>query len=97
MTRAEAARHLADGQFGKGSMGPKIEAALRYLDGGGTRVVITSPDQLEDAVEGRAGTIIEGECAGDQVSRAAPPCGPDGPGYACPLPPMSREHDRDAL
>ncbi len=60
LTRAEAARHLADGQFGKGSMGPKIEAALRYLDGGGRRVVITSPDQLEDAVEGRAGTIIEG-------------------------------------
>ncbi len=60
MTRNEAARHLAEGQFAKGSMGPKIEAAIRYLDGGGQRVVITSPDQLEEAVEGRAGTIIEG-------------------------------------
>ena len=60
LTRDDAARHLADGQFGKGSMGPKIEAAIRYLDGGGRRVVITSPDQIEDAVEGRAGTIIEG-------------------------------------
>jgi carbamate kinase len=59
LTRDEAAQHLAEGQFGKGSMGPKVEAAIRYLDGGGRRVVITSPDQIEDAVEGAAGPVIE--------------------------------------
>lgn len=59
LTRDEAAQYLSEGHFGKGSMGPKIEAAIRYLDGGGQRVVITSPDRIEDAVEGRAGTVIE--------------------------------------
>ena len=37
LTAAEARKHLAEGQFPAGSMGPKIESALAYLDGGGQR------------------------------------------------------------
>jgi carbamate kinase len=37
MTVAEARGHLAGGQFGRGSMGPKIEAAVRFVERGGTR------------------------------------------------------------
>ncbi len=54
----EARRHLADGQFPAGSMGPKIEAALGFLEAGGHEVLITSPDQLVAALEGGTGTRI---------------------------------------
>jgi len=55
------ARHLAEGQFPPGSMGPKIEAALRFLDVGGDLAVITSPALLAATLTGRgaAGTRIE--------------------------------------
>jgi carbamate kinase len=62
ITAAEAARHLADGQFPAGSMGPKIEAALRFLDAGGEMAAITSPDLLAATLTGtagRSGTRIE--------------------------------------
>lgn len=59
LSLADARHHLAEGQFGKGSMAPKIEAACRFLEHGGPRAVITCPDDLEAAVEGRAGTILE--------------------------------------
>jgi carbamate kinase len=39
-------------------MGPKIEAAIRFLDAGGKRVVITLPELMGQALEGRAGTTI---------------------------------------
>jgi carbamate kinase len=55
ITAAEAARHLAEGQFPPGSMGPKIEAALRFLDGGGELAVVTSPDLLATTLTGAAG------------------------------------------
>ncbi len=58
MTAEEAERHQADGQFPPGSMGPKIDAALRYLAQGGKEVIITSIDCLHRAIEGRAGTRI---------------------------------------
>ena len=58
LTVAEAQRHLADGQFPPGSMGPKIAAALHYLDHGGRQVIITSPDRACDALQGNAGTRI---------------------------------------
>ena len=54
ITAAEAARHLADRQFPPGSMGPKIEAALRFLDGGGELAAITSPDLLAATLTGGA-------------------------------------------
>ncbi len=58
MTMAEAKKHLADGQFPAGSMGPKIEAAIAFLEAGGKRVVITSIEHSGEAVTGNAGTVI---------------------------------------
>jgi carbamate kinase len=58
MTAAEAAKHLADGQFPPGSMGPKITAALRFLERGGPRALITALDKLTLALAGKAGTEI---------------------------------------
>lgn len=58
MTLAEARRYFADGEFGAGSMGPKIEAACDFLDAGGQEVIICSPESLSDALEGNAGTRI---------------------------------------
>jgi carbamate kinase len=62
LTAEEAERHLADGQFPPGSMGPKIEAALAFLAGGGEWAAITSPGLLAATVSSsgeRAGTRIE--------------------------------------
>ncbi|WP_255374273.1 hypothetical protein [Tissierella sp. P1] len=58
MSLQEAKKHYEDGQFPKGSMGPKIEAGIEYLDRGGKKVIITSLDFLKDAIEGKAGTVI---------------------------------------
>jgi carbamate kinase len=58
VTATELKRHAAAGQFPPGSMGPKVEAALRFLDRGGDEVVICSTESLAEAFAGRAGTII---------------------------------------
>ncbi len=58
LTVAQARGYLNEGQFPPGSMGPKIEAAIEFLEGGGKEVVITEPELVEDALEGRAGTRI---------------------------------------
>src|SRR5262249_57605481 len=62
ITAELAARYLAEGQFPPGSMGPKIEAALRFLDEGGELAAITSPGLLAATLNdagARAGTRIE--------------------------------------
>ena len=58
VTVAEMRAHAADGQFASGSMGPKVEAALRFVEAGGPRSVITSLDRIGEALKGRAGTVI---------------------------------------
>ncbi|HTD81899.1 MAG TPA: carbamate kinase [Thermoplasmata archaeon] len=58
LTPAEARHHLQAGEFPPGSMGPKIEAALQFLEGGGRRVVIADLDTVLEAVSGRAGTTV---------------------------------------
>jgi carbamate kinase len=59
VTVAELAAHAADGQFARGSMGPKVDAALRFVRAGGTRAVITTLEHIADAVSGDdAGTVI---------------------------------------
>ena len=58
LTAQDARRHLAEGQFPPGSMGPKIAAALDYLERGGQHVIITALDRLHDALGGTAGTRI---------------------------------------
>lgn len=54
----EAKRHLAEGQFAPGSMRPKIEACVQFLEGGGRRALITSPAALGRALEGYTGTTL---------------------------------------
>jgi len=58
VTVAEMKEHCDAGHFPPGSMGPKVEAALRFLDAGGQRAIITSLDTLVEAVHGNAGTHI---------------------------------------
>lgn len=58
MDVAMARRWLDEGQFPPGSMGPKIEAAVEFLMNGGREVIITTPERLPRALEGRAGTRI---------------------------------------
>lgn len=58
MTVAEAKKHMADGQFAPGSMKPKIEAAMDFLEHGGKRVIITQPHLLDEAIHGKNGTHI---------------------------------------
>jgi carbamate kinase len=50
--------HLREGHFGRGSMGPKVEAACRFVEQGGRHTAITTLDQILDAVEARAGTVV---------------------------------------
>lgn len=54
----EARKHEADGQFPEGSMGPKIRAAIEFVEKTGRNVLITSAPRLAEAVRGRAGTHI---------------------------------------
>jgi carbamate kinase len=55
----EAKRYLAEGShFAEGSMAPKVRAAVWFVEHVGRRALITSPDALEAALEGRAGTLI---------------------------------------
>lgn len=54
----EAKRYLAEGHFPSGSMGPKIEAAIQFLESGGKQVIITSLGLISEALEGKAGTKI---------------------------------------
>jgi carbamate kinase len=60
----EARGLLAAGEFPEGSMGPKIEACLDFVDAGGDRAVITSLARVVDAVFATAGTSIEGSAGG---------------------------------
>jgi carbamate kinase len=54
----DATRHLADGQFPAGSMGPKVKAAIRFLEDGGREAIITAPEALAAALAGTDGTRI---------------------------------------
>ena len=57
----EAEKYLGQGHFPPGSMGPKIEAAIRFLRKGGKRVIITSAKSTVKALEGEKGTEIVSE------------------------------------
>ena len=48
----------AEGHFASGSMGPKVEAACRFVEQGGTRAVITDLADILDAVAGETGTVV---------------------------------------
>ena len=55
-----AEQYIEQGHFAPGSMGPKVEAILEFLKKGGRRGLITSPEMLEEALAGRAGTHFVG-------------------------------------
>jgi len=54
----EIKKYYASGHFLAGSMGPKIEAAVDYLEGGGKEVIITTPENIVNAIERKIGTRI---------------------------------------
>ncbi len=59
LTLSEAKRYLAEGgHFASGSMAPKIQAMINYLEHGGHEALITSPGSIEAALAGRTGTWI---------------------------------------
>lgn len=60
MTLSEAKQYLAEGKhFAKGSMAPKIQAIIWYLEAGGKKAIITNPDNIGRALKGETGTVIE--------------------------------------
>ena len=59
VTPDELRSYAAAGQFASGSMGPKVEAVVRFVEQGGRRAVITSLDRIAAAVAGEAGTVVE--------------------------------------
>lgn len=58
LTVTEARQYLDAGEFPPGSMGPKVRAAIEFIERGGQRAIITSPSHLEDAIAGRTGTHV---------------------------------------
>jgi carbamate kinase len=76
---AELEAYAAAGEFASGSMGPKVEAALRFVRGGGRRSVITALDRIADAVGGGVGTVVDNPSPGD-----LPPA--PGPEHRIPAP-----------
>lgn len=58
LTVKEAQRYLKEGHFPSGSMGPKIQAAINFLNWGGEVAIITSIDKVKEALEGITGTKI---------------------------------------
>lgn len=58
MTVSEAKRYLEEGHFLPGSMGPKVEACIRFLEWGGQKAIITSLDKAVEALDGKTGTHL---------------------------------------
>jgi carbamate kinase len=71
-TTAELRGHLDAGAFGSGSMGPKVEAACRFVDATGRHAVITSLHRIAGAVDGTVGTVVRpGQ---SPPEKGEPPC-----------------------
>jgi carbamate kinase len=73
LTVSDALRLLDAGEFPPGSMGPKVESAMRFVNGGGRAAIVTSIGRLADAVEGGAGTWIVPDADGPSSSAPTPP------------------------
>jgi carbamate kinase len=58
MTLAEAKKYMAAGEFAEGSMKPKIEAVISFLEKGGKQALITNPENIQRALHGETGTWI---------------------------------------
>ena len=58
INRSQAIQYLHEGHFPTGSMGPKVESAINFLENGGKKVVVTSLESAMDALKGLTGTTI---------------------------------------
>jgi len=58
MNVAEAKKYIEEGHFAKGSMLPKIQAIVRFLEAGGREAIVTNPESLEKALKGETGTHL---------------------------------------
>ncbi len=56
VSTADAKEYLRQGHFPPGSMGPKIQAVINFLESGGEQAIITSIEKIKEALEGKAGT-----------------------------------------
>jgi carbamate kinase len=56
LSTVEAKRYMKQGHFPAGSMGPKVQAAINFLESGGKKAIITSIEKIKDALDGNAGT-----------------------------------------
>ena len=58
LTVEQAEEYLAAGEFPAGSMGPKVEAAIKFIEGGGKRAIIASLEDALPALRGETGTHV---------------------------------------
>ena len=58
MTVAEAKQYIKEGHFAPGSMLPKVKAIIQYLENGGKKALITDPEHIGEALDGKTGTWI---------------------------------------
>jgi len=58
LTVQQARMYLEEGEFAKGSMGPKVEACCRFVESGGKKAIITSLEKCMEALDGKTGTTI---------------------------------------
>jgi len=61
VTVSEVRKYMDDGHFPAGSMGPKVEAAIRFIEGGGKRAIIGHLNEALQALRGETGTHIVSE------------------------------------
>jgi carbamate kinase len=70
---AQMRKHLADGQFASGSMGPKVEAVCRFVEETGKVGVITSLDKIVDGAAGTVGTVVRASTTGGSTTGGSTP------------------------
>jgi carbamate kinase len=58
MTVAQAGQYISEGHFKPGSMLPKVQACIQFIESGGDEALITRPEALSDALAGRSGTRV---------------------------------------
>ena len=58
LTTSEAKQYIEEGHFAKGSMLPKIQAILKFMELGGRQALITDPEHIMEALQGKTGTWI---------------------------------------